>query len=156
VAREDIGERGEWLFRLLMTELCGRADPFFRPRFLGEKYPTFDFIVEVVDQPSYFFFVQVKATTLGYTARENRLRVQVGQGDIDLMVGCPAPAYVVGIDATQNNVGFLLSVNEPRDHVSSLTTKFKIDCNVLKQLRDEVVAFWSGRNMILTGSSFRE
>ena len=83
VAREDIGERGQWLFSLLMTDLCGRDDPFFRPRFLGERYPTFDSIVEVVDQPSYFFFVQVKGTTLGYTAEEHRLRVQVTQDDID-------------------------------------------------------------------------
>jgi hypothetical protein len=37
VAREDIGERGQWLFSLLMTDLCGRDDPFFRPRFLGDK-----------------------------------------------------------------------------------------------------------------------
>src|SRR5213080_161927 len=86
VAREDIGERGQWLFSLLMTELCGRDDPFFRPRFLGDKYPTFDYIVEVVDQPSYFFFVQVKGTTLGYTLEEHRLRVQVTQDDIERMV----------------------------------------------------------------------
>jgi hypothetical protein len=55
VARQDIGERGQWLFSLLMTDLCGRDDPFFRPRFLGNQYPTFDDIVEVVDRPSYFF-----------------------------------------------------------------------------------------------------
>jgi len=155
VAREDIGVRGEWQFGVLMTDLCGRDDPFFRPRFLGEKYPTFDFIVEVVDQPSYFFFVQVKTTTLGYTAKGNRLRVRVSQSDIDLMVACPAPTYVVGIVATKDNVGFLLSVNEPRGNVASLTTQFKIDCDVRKRLRDEVVAFWSSRNMVLTGSSFR-
>ena len=156
MAREDIGERGEWLFSLLMTDLCGRDDPFFRPRFLGGKYPTFDYIVEVVDQPSYFFFVQVKGTTLGYTVEEHRLRVQVTQDDIDRMVACPAPSYVVGIDVNAIGVGFLLSVNEPRDNLASLTTRFKIDCGVLEQLRDEVMAFWSSRNMTLTGSRFRE
>ena len=156
VAREDIGERGQWLFSLLMTDLCGRDDPFFRPRFLGDKYPTFGYIVEVVDQPSYFFFVQVKGTTLGYTAEEHRLRVQVTQDDIDRMVACPAPTYVVGIDVNAIGVGFLLSVNEPRDHVASLTTRFRIDCGVLEQLRDEVIEFWSSRNMTLTGSRFRE
>src|SRR5690349_18668138 len=54
VAREDIGERGQWLFCTLLTELCGRNEPFFCPRFLGDKYPTFDYIVEVVDNPAYF------------------------------------------------------------------------------------------------------
>ena len=156
MAREDIGERGQWLFSLLMTDLCGRDDPFFRPRFLGDKYPTFDYIVEVVDQPSYFFFVQVKGTTQGYNAREHRLKVQVMQDDIDRMVACPAPTYVVGIDANAIGVGFLLSVNEPRDNVASLPTRFRIDCGVLKQLSDEVIGFWSGRNMTLAGSRFRE
>jgi hypothetical protein len=156
VAREDIGERGQWLFSLLMTDLCGRDDPFFRPRFLGDKYPTFDYIVEVVDRPEYFFFVKVKGTTLGYTAEEHRLRVQVTQDDIQRMVACPAPTYVVGIDVNANDVGFLLSVNEPRGNVASLTTQFRIDCRVLAQLKDEVIDFWSSRDMTLTGSRFRE
>ncbi len=79
MASEDIGDRGQWLFSLLLTDICGRDDPFFRPQFLGDKNPTFDHIVEVVDQQSYFLFVQVKGTTLGYTAEERRLRVQLTQ-----------------------------------------------------------------------------
>jgi hypothetical protein len=156
VAREDIGERGQWLFCTLMTELCGREDPFFRPRFLGDKYPTFDYIVEVVDHPRYFFFVQVKSTTLGYTVEEHRLRVQVSQEDIDCMVACPAPAYVVGMDVTVRSCGFILSVNESRTNVPSLTTQFPIDCALLARLRDEVINFWSSRDMVLAGSQFRE
>jgi hypothetical protein len=156
VSREDIRERGQWLFSLLMTDLCRRVDPHFRPRFLGDKLPTFDYIVEVVDRPSYFFFVQVKGTTQGYTKKERRLRVQVTRDVIDRMVACPAPTYVVGIDANEIGVGFLLSVNEPRGNVASLTTRFRIDCGVLEQLRDEVIGFWSSRNMTLTGSRFRE
>lgn len=155
MAREDIGDRGQWQFSLLMTDLCGRDAPFFRPRFLGDKYPTFDYIVEVVDRPAYFFFVQVKATSLGYTVEERRLRVQVAQDDIDRMVACPAPTYVVGIDVN-DSVGFLLSVNESRDKVASLCTRFRIDCGALEELRDEVIAFWSSRNMILAESRFRE
>jgi hypothetical protein len=143
------------MFSLIMTELCGRQEPFFRPRFLGDKYPTFDYIVELVDQPEYFFFVQVKATTQGYNKNPVRLKVQVSQTDVDRMVACPAPAYVVGIDETRET-GYLLSVNEARDHVASLTTSFKIDCGVLSALADEVQQFWSNRNMVLTGSRFKE
>jgi len=156
VAREDIGEKGQWLFSLFLTNTCGRgSDPFFRPRFLGDKYPTFDFIVEVVDRPEFFFFAQVKATTLGYTVEERRLKVQVDQDDIDRMVACPAPVYVVGIDVI-GELGFLLSVNEPRANVASLTTRFPINCGLLEQLRDEVIDFWVRRTMPLTGSRFRE
>lgn len=156
MAREDIGERGQWLFSLLITDLCGRDQPFFRPRFLGDKYPTFDYIVEVVDRPSYSFFVQVKGTRLGYTIEEHRLRVQVTRDDIDRMVACPAPSYVVGIDVNEIGVGFLLSVNEPRDPIASLSTRFGIDCGVLKRLRDEVIGSWASRDMTLAGSRFRE
>jgi hypothetical protein len=143
------------MFAVVMTELCGRQEPFFRPRFLGDKYPTFDYILELVDQPEHFFFVQVKTTIQGYTKNRVRLKVQVSQRDIDQMVACPAPAYVVGIDET-SQTGYLLSVNEPRDHVSSLTTNFRIDCRVLSDLADEVRQFWSTRDMVLAGSKFKE
>lgn len=155
MSKDDIGERGQWMFSLLMTELCGRNEPYFRPRFLGEKYPTFDFIVELVDRPEYYFFVQVKTTTTGYTLDQVRLKVQVSQADIDKMVACPAPAYVVGIDMNSWN-GYLLSVNEPRDHIASLTTSFRIDCQLLGKLADEVAQFWASRDMVLVGSQFKE
>ena len=67
-----------------MTDLCGRDDQFFRLRSVGDKY--FHDVVEVVNQPSFFFLVEVKATTLGSTAEEGRLRVQVTQDDIERMV----------------------------------------------------------------------
>lgn len=123
---------------LPLTDLCGRDVPYFRPRFLGDKYPTFDFIVEVVDHPAYFFFAQVKATTQGHTKGGNRPLVQLNQADADRMVACPAPTYLIGIDVNRIGVGYLLSVNEPRTHVASLTTAFRIDCSVLKGLRDEL------------------
>lgn len=156
MSTDDIGDRGQHLLYLLLTDLCGRDVPYFRPRFLGDKYPTFDFIVEVVDHPAYFFFAQVKATTQGYTKEENRLLVQLHQADVDRMIACPAPTYLIGIDANAIGVGYLLSVNEPRAHVPSLTTRFEIDCSVLKDLRDEVIEFWKSRDMVLKGSRFRE
>ena len=64
-------------------------------------------------------------------------------------------ARVVGIDVSLV-VGFLFSVNEPRDRVASLTTNFKISCDTLCQLQDEVHAYWSSRDMVLSGSRFRE
>lgn len=155
MSQDDIGERGQWILGLVMTEFCGRQEPIFRPRFLGDKHPTFDYMIELVDHPQYYFFVQVKATTQGYTKKDHRLKVQVSQKDVDLMVACPAPSYVVGID-TEANKGFLLSVNEPRGRVASLITDFQIDCAVLADLADEVRDYWSSRNMILVGSRFKE
>jgi hypothetical protein len=109
----------------------------------------------LVDHPSYFFFVQVKGTAQGYTAKKPRLKVKVTQQDIDRMVAVPAPTYVLGVD-TVKGVGFLVSVNEPRGKVASLTTRFPVDCNLLEDLRDEIVAFWTARNMTLADSRFKE
>jgi hypothetical protein len=80
LTKDDIGERGQAMFFVVMTELCGRNEPYFRPRFLGDKFPTFDFLVELVDHPGYFFFVQVKTTTKGFTIDPPKLQVQVSQG----------------------------------------------------------------------------
>ncbi len=156
MTKDDIGERGQLLLGLLLTDLCGRDEPYFRPRFLGDKYPTFDFIVEIVDNPAYFFFVQVKATTQGYTKKENRLKVHLEQTDVDRMVACPAPTFLIGIDVKRTGVGYLLSINQPRAYIASLATKFKIDCIVLKDLRDEVVEYWRSRDMVRKDSKFRE
>jgi hypothetical protein len=157
VTNDDIGDRGQSICFLLLTELCGRPEPFFRPRFLGDKFPTFDYIVELVDHPGMFFFVQVKATTKLYTkTNPQRLLVQVSQTDVDRMVGFRAPTYVVGIDETTKHLGFLLSVNETRDHVASLITSFRIDCVMLQVLHDEVRDYWQGRDMVLKGSRFKE
>jgi hypothetical protein len=49
VAADDIGERGQWLFCLLMTQIGpDRNEPYFRSRFLGDKYPIFDYLVELL------------------------------------------------------------------------------------------------------------
>jgi hypothetical protein len=66
MAADDIGDRGQWLCCLILTQICpGRSEPYFRPTFLGDKHPTFDFLVELVGAEGYFF-VQVKSTRQGY------------------------------------------------------------------------------------------
>jgi hypothetical protein len=73
------------MFKLLITEFpSGRTEPYFRPRFLGDKSPTFDFLVELVGAEKSFFFVQVKTTQLGYRGAKNarRLRVSVDREDV--------------------------------------------------------------------------
>ena len=153
---DEIGERAQNLFCLLITDLCGRPGPLFRPQFLGDKYPNFDYLVELTDHPHLFFFAQVKGTTLGYAGSSMRLRIRVPQDAIDRMVARPAPTYLVGIDVTATRAGFLLSVNEPMGRITSLTTRHSIDCSTLRRLHDEVEGYWSGRDMRLRGSSFRE
>jgi hypothetical protein len=156
VVSDDIGDRGHWLFGLLITALCpGRDEPYFRPRFLGDKYPTFDYVVELVGHEAYFFFVQVKATTLGYRKGKGvlRLRVNVPRKDLARMAASPVPTYVVGIDEPQRR-GYILSVNEPRKGIGGLSTRHRLDCRNLRRLWQEVFNFWSSRDMTLRGSYY--
>jgi hypothetical protein len=157
VAADDVGDRGQWLFCLLLTQICpGRTEPFFRPRFLGDKYPTFDYLVELVGNEAYFFFVQVKSTRQGYRQghRTRRLRVNVDRGDVQRMVASPIPAYVVGIDE-QQEVAYLLSMNEPRQTgLGGLPARHRLNCDNLERLWQEVRNFWASRNMVLAGSYF--
>jgi uncharacterized protein DUF4365 len=157
VAVDDIGDRGQWLFCLLMTQICpGREEPFFRPRFLGDKYPTFDYLVELVGSEAYFLFAQVKATRRGYreSGGARRLRVNVDREDVRRIVASPVPAYVVGIDEPQS-VGYLLSMNEPRQTgLGGLPARHLLDCANLQRLWHEVRNFWASRDMVLTGSHF--
>ncbi len=37
MTKDDVGDRGQLLLGLLLTDLCGRDVPYFRPRFLGDK-----------------------------------------------------------------------------------------------------------------------
>ncbi len=101
MAADDIGNRGHCLFSLRMTEICpNRSEPYFRPTFLGDKYRTFDYLVELVGSEAYFFLVQVKSTRQGYrqSGGTRRLRVNVDRDDVRRMAASPIPAYLVGID----------------------------------------------------------
>ena len=44
--RAALGQRGEWLFNLLITEFHSDDGPIFKPQFLGDKWQYVDFIVE--------------------------------------------------------------------------------------------------------------
>jgi hypothetical protein len=157
VPTDDIGDRGQWLFCLLLTQICpGRKEPYFRPRFLGDKYPTFDYLVELVGSEAYFFFVQVRATRQGYRQGRGirRLRVNVGKEDVQRMVASPVPAYVAGIDEPQR-LGYLLSMNEPRrTGLGGLPARHLLDCDNLQRLWQEVHNVWAGRDMVLAASYF--
>src|SRR5947209_2029312 len=119
-----------------MTQICpGRNEAYFRPRFLGDRYPTFDYLVELVGSEAYFFFAQVKATTLGYRPGKGgkRLRVDVDRKDVHRMVASPVPVYLVGIDEPKQ-AGYLLSMNEPRQSgLGGLPARHQLDCGNLER-----------------------
>jgi len=156
---DDVGSRREALFFVLLTQFCGRRRPFFRPHFLGEKFATLDYIVELIDAGPLtpFFFVQVKTTTQGYTRRKEgrgRLKIQVSKEDMQRLCLYPAPTYVVGIDEREER-GYIVSANEGSpSRIASMSTDFPLVCSTLELLWHEVKSFWEQRDMRLLNSVF--
>jgi len=143
--RDTISQRGEALFFVILTKLYGRTRPLFKPQFLGDKWPTVDFIVELVDYSSKvvpYFFVQVKTTQQGYTKKDKRLKIQVSARDARRLASFPAPTYVVGIDEV-NEVAYITSANgKPQYGLKSLSTQFPINKQTQNALHEEVEQFW--------------
>jgi hypothetical protein len=154
---DDIGSRGENIFSVLLTQPYGAKEEFlFRPHFLGGKFATLDYLVELIGRErAAYFFVQVKTTTLGFTKkRPVRLLVSVPAQDVERMVKYPAPTYVVGIDGV-NVQGYIGSVNgEMKGPIPSLPIDYPLNPANLKLLWDEVNDFWNSRNMVLKDSAF--
>jgi hypothetical protein len=140
-----IGDRGEAIFRVLITRMHpDRGYLFDSPRFLGEKKRTIDFWVELFhnDDLTPFFYVQVKSTANGYTQRENRLKVQVTERDMKRLAAYPAPTYLVGIDEVKEE-GYILSANgECQTGMASFCTNYPLNSNNLVLLWEEVANYW--------------
>ncbi len=153
---DDIGSRGEYLFCAQITNFCGRVLPYFRPRFLGEKARSLDFMVELIDVPdrSAFFFVQVKATRQGYSKKSRRLKVGIAGTDVRRCRLVPAPTYLIGIDEP-GEVGYIVPILEGMgDDIASIPTTYPLDPTNLSRLYHEVEHFWSGRDMARRSSVF--
>lgn len=155
-ARDDIGSHGEYIFAARIMNFCGRELPYFRPRFLGEKAQTIDYLVELInagDRPL-FFFVQVKTTRQGYTKRERRLKISMSRDDVQRFASIPAPTYLVGIDEP-GEVGYILAIlHGMSEAIPSLPTNFPLDCTNLPKLYEEVEQFWAGHDMRRHRSTF--
>jgi hypothetical protein len=155
-ARDDIGTRGEFIFCARIMDFCGREFPFFRPRFLGEKARTVDYLIQLVgmgDQTP-FFFVQVKATRKGYTRAGKRLKVSMSGSEVGRFSLIPAPTYLVGIDEA-GEAGYIVAILHGMvEPIASIPTDYPLDCTTLPVLYQEVERFWAGRDMARRQSAF--
>lgn len=144
--RDLIGMRGEAIITLRLTD---GESPRFKPTFLGDKWSTIDFVVEL-DQPRStatvvpFFFMSVRSTRSGgYTRTHGRLRVQVKEHEIRRLAAYPAPTYIVGVDEARERA-FIVSANgENLGGLSSMTTRYPIDQSTREMLWSEVTGYWS-------------
>jgi hypothetical protein len=142
--KNELGQRGENLFSIIITRFYGRSQPIFRPQFLGDKWPTSDFIVELIEDTisvTPYFFVQVKTTRQGYDA-QHRLKVRISAEGMQKLASLPAPTYVVGIDDL-NEQGYIISANgEYSESVTSMSTEYPLNKHFQDVLWEEVKNYW--------------
>jgi hypothetical protein len=154
--KDHLGRRGENIAFVRLTEVCQANDlPYFVPYFLGDKWPLFDALVELVGtgNKTPFFFAQVKATRAGYNAK-GRLKVEVAKSDVLGIVLYPAPTYVIGIDERQERAYVVAVHGAMNRKISSLSTAHELNPTTLKQLWDEVRDYWKDKDMAQKTSRF--
>ena len=143
-ARDLAGKRGEFIASERLLDFCGRPMPYFDPYFLGEKFPTYDLLVELTGQHASkpYFLAQVKSTRSGGKKGMASLKVQLKAHDVRFMIRCPIPTYLIGVDE-KAEVACIASIHgELTGGISSIPTKFPLDRDNLRVLRDEVLAYW--------------
>jgi hypothetical protein len=138
----EIGDLGEAIFNVEMTR-----DYIFRPRHLGEKWPSSDFYVELIGLKEHFFFiVQIKSTAQGLDKNGN-LKIQASKKKIAELNSYYCPTYLAGVDVNTQSV-YLIGINEDKQkNISKLPTVFKLDSNNRKLLFDDVKSFWENTNL---------
>jgi hypothetical protein len=144
-SRALAGKRGEFIASERLLDFCGNPHPYFDPHPLGEKFPTYDLLVELTGQHASrpYFLAQVRTTRSGGKLGMADLKVQLKAQDVRFMIRCPIPTYLIGIDE-RAEVAYIVSVHgNLKGGISSIATTFPLDRGNLKLLRDEVLAYWT-------------
>lgn len=143
-AGDFVGQRGQSIASERLMEFCGNVLPYFNPHALGDKCPTFDFLVELVASGSsaHYFLAQVKGTKKGYSSGEVRLKVGIKKSDVERMVRCPVPTYLIGVDEPGRNI-YIVSIHGAlTGPISSIPTTYPLDPTNLRILWNEVKEYW--------------
>lgn len=155
-ARDLLGKRGEAIATALLMDLCGNSDSYFDVHPLGEKCPTFDYLVELVNAGDSvpYFLTQVKTTQQGFTKRERRLIIHVDEADVRRMVRCPLPTFLVGVDEPNDRAHVVSVHGSMSGSIASIPTRYPLTPRNLRRLWEEVTAHWSQLDVAAKTSRF--
>ena len=139
-----IGKRGESIFATIISRNIATRGFLFDPTFLGDKFPTVDFHVGLLEYPHKgFFYASVKTTTLGYYSGGDRLKITIDKEEIAQLNRYILPVYIFGIDEVQEK-GFFISANELDSsvNINGILTKYPVDSQNIGLLWKEVADYW--------------
>jgi Domain of unknown function (DUF4365) len=154
--RDLIGKRGEAIVTARLMDFCGNPKPYFDVHPLGEKCPTFDYLVELVNAGDSvpYFLAQVKSTRKGFTKKGRRLIVEVDGEDVRRMVRCPIPTYLIGVDEP-NDRAYAVSVHGSMSGpIASMPSRYPLTPRNLQKLWSEVTAHWKKLDAATKASAF--
>lgn len=155
--REVIGFRGEKITELALTDYSAFKRPLFQPGFLGDKWPTIDFYVELnsVRGKRPYFFVQTKATKSKITSSSTSLTISTRKSDIERLLKIPGPTYIIGVHEPTKRA-FIRSVHTglPIQSISRIPLSYELTSTNLRKLHSEVNAFWRSTAHKPTASQF--
>jgi hypothetical protein len=138
------GKRGEFIASERLLDFCGRRIPYFDPYLLGEKFPTYDLLVELTGNHASkpYFLAQVKSTRSGTKVGKTDLKVRLSAREVQFMVHCPIPTYLIGVDE-RAELAYIVSIHGTlAGGISSIPATFLLDAGNLRALYDEVLAYW--------------
>jgi len=139
-----IGDRGERIFELAITDLDKFKIPLFNPGFLGDKWPGIDYYVELcgVKNSTPFFFVQVKTTQNPINNQDQVLNIRVDKHKCESLFKITSPTYLVGVHEPTKRA-FILSIHtKPSKGVYRIPLKYELIPDNLQILHQEVCDFW--------------
>lgn len=139
-----VGSRGEMIFELAITDYSQFRSPLFRPAFLGAKWPTIDYYVELlgVANASPFFFAQVKAITEPVQVNATALEIKMERAKCERLFRVPGPTYLIGVHEPIRKA-FVFSVHTlPAQGIYRILLAHELTPTNLKLLHKEVRDFW--------------
>jgi hypothetical protein len=147
--QDTVGNRGENIFELALTDYSLFAQPLFALSFLGEKWPAVDYYVELrgLRRDRLFFLAQVKATTRAFPDNAAHLRVTATKSDVLRLKQIPGPTYIFGVHEPSRRV-FVRAIHadSPKRGFSQIAIGHELTPSKLLQLRNEVRDFWRSGN----------
>lgn len=153
----QIGKRGENIFATIISRYVDPIGFMLDPTFLGEKFPTVDFYVELLNYPDKkgFFFASVKTTTLGYNAQNTKLNINVDITEIAELQKFRVPVYLFGIDE-KSEMGYLACANslDNQQNINGIPTNHPIDTRHIHLLWKEVANYWDNTHEITKFASY--
>lgn len=146
------GDLGESIANVFLSRRTEQGH-LFRTAMIGGKWPTIDIYAEIIsdDDTLKFCFFQIKATDLGYTVREHKLRIQVEKEALNRLASFNAPTYLIGINHNEDEPflsrAYIATIRGNYENpLPSLPTTFELNRESLIVLKDEIIQFWNNMN----------